>query len=603
MQIARRVYLYAMATVTLGVAAYGLFLLVRVAIHALHLVPAPEFAPDVRSDVSLALAMLAVGMPVFGVHWWLILRALRPTSPTAASERASAVRATYLAVVLALALGSVAAGAVDLIRWAIVSTAVRPSDLGIGADVGSSSAMFLVGALVWLAHAALLSRDRAAVPLVGAAAWIPRLYVYGAAFVGLAGAIGSVGSLASAALTLPPPELANDPYRAVWIAGSIGGMVVGSVVWAIHWRWSSRASDARGDRERDARMRLAYFVVAIGVGVGLGIASLAGAAAPAISRAIDAPNFLPDATDPIAIVRLAVGPLVSGALWIAVWFAHARWLRREANERGDPGRIQAERLIWHDVSAVALAAGGVALGWLAGLAVDLALGGTRTTLSTDWKGEMATWLPQAVLGIAVWGWSWRRVVRRARRAPEAEASSTIRRAHLLLAVALATIASVAGATVIVYRLVSSSLGVGSERNLVSDLSTPIGALLVGIAIAAYHAIALRADDRIRAVEARHLSAVVATQPGSGPRVEPSAARAATVGTPGAIGAAGAGVAVDTSATSETVPASPAAEPTSVSPRPGASRTLVLSGAEDEDLEPVVEALRAALPSGHTLELR
>ena len=584
MQIARRVYLYAMATVTLAVAAYGLFLLVRVAIHALHLAPAPEFAPDARSDVSLALAMLAVGVPVLGVHWWLILRALRPTSPSATSEQASAVRATYLAVVLAFALGSVAIGAVDLIRSAIVSTVGPPAGSLPGTDVGSSSAMFLVGALVWLAHAALLSRDRAAVPLAGAAAWIPRLYVYGAAFVGLAGSIGSVGSLAAGALVVPAPAPADDPYRAVWIAGSIGGMVVGAVIWAIHWRWSSRASDARGDRERDARMRLAYFVVAIGVGVGLGISSLAGAAAPALSRALDAPAFIVDTSDPMAILRSTTGPLVTGALWIAVWFAHARWLRREANERGDPGRIQAERLIWHDVSAVALAVGGFALGWLAGLAVDLAFGGTRTALSSDWKGELATWLPQAVLGVAAWAWSWRRVVRRARRAPEAEASSTIRRAHLLLAVALATIAAVAGATVIVYRLVSSSLGVGSERNLVSDLSTPIGVLLVGIAIAAYHAVALRADDRIRAVEAAHVAAAVAVgQPDAGPTGEEAAGRMDAGGAADAAVATEGGVPLDL-------------------PRPRASRTLVLTGGVDEDLEPVVETLRAALPSGHTLEL-
>ena len=53
---------------------------------------------------SLAAALIVVGLLVWGVHWLLVERSLRPDNPRHDEERGSAERALYLTLVLAVLL-------------------------------------------------------------------------------------------------------------------------------------------------------------------------------------------------------------------------------------------------------------------------------------------------------------------------------------------------------------------------------------------------------------------------------------------------------------------------------------------------------------------
>ena len=78
MQAARRLYLYTMSGITLGVIAAGLVILLEVVLEGTGLLDRgpTSFTAAPRERISQAVAMLGVGIPVWAIHWLLIQRGL-----------------------------------------------------------------------------------------------------------------------------------------------------------------------------------------------------------------------------------------------------------------------------------------------------------------------------------------------------------------------------------------------------------------------------------------------------------------------------------------------------------------------------------------------
>ena len=100
MNVARRVYLYAIALVALGVLVSGLAGLLEVALSSvveIALPPSATVGPDdLRSRVSFSGALGLVGLVVWLVHWRLAERPIRRGGAAAAVERAASLRRLYL---------------------------------------------------------------------------------------------------------------------------------------------------------------------------------------------------------------------------------------------------------------------------------------------------------------------------------------------------------------------------------------------------------------------------------------------------------------------------------------------------------------------------
>ena len=271
--------------------------------------------------------------------------------------------------------------------------------------------------------------------------------------------------------------------------------------------------------------------------IGVGIASILGGHQQPI-------GFGPTGTD---VAREVAVSLVAAAVWAIAWWSHLRWMRGEALQQDDGGRsVSAERLQLHVVSAVGLAFGAVGLAWLLGILVDVLLGGTRTAAPDGlWRTELATYIPYAVIGSAVWLWKWSGAVRRFAIDPAGEAGSIVRRTYLLVALGASVIASIGSLGVILYRLFGSLLGVSLSGNPVSELSTPIGILVVAVAVAAYHGVAQRRDAALRAAQPQGIAATLAAT--------------------------------------------------------DSRRRLILSGPSDANLDQAINGLRATLPPGYLLE--
>jgi hypothetical protein len=115
----------------------------------------------------------------------------------------------------------------------------------------------------------------------------------------------------------------------------------------------------------------------------------------------------------------------------------------------------------------------------------------------------------------------------------------------MIILAASVIASLSSMALILYRLFGTILGANLGGNAASELSTPIGALVVAGAVALYHGQVLRRDMAVRAAEA------APEEPSTGP-----------------------------------------AE---------AGRRLVLVGPTGSDLDATVAGLRADLPPGYRLD--
>ena len=553
MQTARRLYVYLMSGVTLGILLVGLNSLLTVGLHAAG-IGRGRLAGGTQADreqLSLAIALIVVGLVVWGIHWLVVERSLRAENPSRDHERGSAVRALYLTIVLTVLLAFGVIAGIQLLetisRRLLFGSGDVEGGFVFGQDLGSSLATLLVTGMAWTYHAAIRRRDLGGAALDGAAAWIPRVYLYGAALLGLVLTAVNLGTLLSSALAAAAGDLpAGDEsdFRRRVLADAVAGVIGWGVVLLGHWWYATsltRDPGWRGTSERGARLRLAYLVGAVAASAIAVIVFGAQALSTSLGLALGVEDLI---TNDVALLSIG-GPLVSMLPWIAAWLLHLRWMRAEAMAADDTGRMATvDRLDAYAVSLIGLgaAAGGVA--GLLGLLLDGILGGNRADLDF-WRADVARFLAIGAIGTVLWLWHWTRVQRRSSDAPAVEAVSTLRRAYLLIVVAASLITTLGTLAYLLYRLVSAILQVDSSDNVASAVAMPLAALLVAAAVAIYHALVLRGDQALRAATAAEA-----------PIVETETA-AADVQHP-------------------------------------ARRTLVLSGPPGADLDTTVAAMRAAL---------
>lgn len=576
MQAARRLYLYVMSGITLGVIATGLVLLLRVALDGLF--PDP-FEGDggsydnSRDQLSQAIAMLGVGTPVWAVHWWLIQRALRVDRPERDAERGSEIRAIYITGILLISLLVWVPNAVSLLQWITASLLNLVPDYSYSDPLGAATAG-LAGLAIWLYHGLVRRRDLTSGPVAGPAAWIPRLYLYGVTVGALFTALATVDSIVTS-LLVPDDFGFESGYTSYYLIQQVLTAIAWALVWLGHWRYAGRLtghSDWRGAEERVSRTRVSALLVVI---VGAFVAALgdvAEAGASAIRQVLPVVDAGANSQ-----MRFVVASLITTVPWVIAWYWHVRALRREPAAVDPLRALHQERLVSHAIAAAGLGMGAAGAGWFLGLALDALLGGQRT--ASDPEGlrfQLSQWLPIAVLGLAVWVWSWRRVVARRRADPPGESNSTIRRTFLYLTLGVALVAALAAAVVILYRFVGLVIDASVQGYLASELSTPLGVLAAAGVVLAYHGLALRSDQR--------LVAGTVTDTPDAPDA-PGASRVGTVGT-GERPTSSAGG-------SPPSPAAGSSEAVVVAVR---RRALALVGPEDE-LDAALASARAALPPG------
>ncbi len=504
MNTARRLYLYVLSGISLGVLVAGISMLLAAVFAALGMDSGSAVCCEVdqtRERLTLASALTVVSLPIWLIHWLAIERSLRPERPAAAAERTAGERGLYFALAMGILL-FVTATSLSAVMRDVVANLAHAETFSGGTAQPLGLAIIAGGA--WLGHIRIRNRDWARGPMTGGSAWLPRAYLYLAALVGLVNLLLGLGALLEVGGRLvlgQPPEFTAPGDRTWWaypLSEAVNGIVIGGAVWVGHVAYARRLIQDpgwRGESERPARLRAAYFVGAILAGAG-GAAYFLGLG---LGQALQAALGVAQGDTAATVAGSIVIPIVSAIPFAIAWWGHARAIEAEAAASGQSVRSDAaDRLVVYPTALVGLAFGSVALAWLIGVTIDVAFGGDRVLigggLAREQFGRLA---PHFVIGAVVWLWAWRRASSRWVADQNGEAGSTIRRASVLLALAVSVIAGIIAGGVILYRAFGSAFGIQQSTDALSELSLPIGALLVAGAVAAYHAVVLRRDQSVR----------------------------------------------------------------------------------------------------------
>lgn len=505
MQTARRLYVYLVSGISLGALALGITLLLTVLFDRLGLgmtggVLGGE--DPVRQQLTLASAVTAVSLPVWLIHWFAAERSVRIDRPGAAVEPSSAVRGLYFALAMGALLLAAVTGVATMIETVVLKL-VGGESYG-SRSLGSSFALAVVAGGAWAYHVWIRARDWSRGPMTGAGAWLPRTYLYVAAFAGLMILLGGITAfieLIGRLVLDESPAFIEPGYGPWWafpLASALSSSLIGGGIWLGHAAYSGRLVRDRGWRgasERPAKLRVAYFVAVLVASAGAAI-YLVG---EGIGNALAVAMGVADNEGSAETVGLVILPLLSAVSYGFAWWAHSRWMEGEAVALGSPERLDTEqRLQLYPMALVGLAFGATATAWLISILIDAVLGGDRQLSgSPGWRQELAQFVPFALLGFGAWIWRWSAVRSRWALDPAGEAASTTRRAMLLVVLAVGIGAVVISSGFILYRLFGSIFGLTQTGDPISQLSLPLGVLLVAGAVAAYHGAQLRRDQSLR----------------------------------------------------------------------------------------------------------
>ena len=588
MATVRRLYLYFVAVIGLGLLLQGGATMLRLILEAAGVPSGAISVYDIPSPtadkeaLSLAVAFVVVGLPVWLIHWGFIEHLARRGDDAGAEERGSIIRSIFFLLVLAWLLYLAASGLFTGLReW--LSETVGASDPGYGygyyaiVSVAANLSTAILFGLAWAYHMRVRARDlRLGPPLVNGAARAFRLYLYGAALVGLALAVqsltGLAGTVVDAVRGYVPAPLPADGYSpfvlpkataAWWAWPLLSGfltLLVTVPIWLGHFLYSNRLLRVAdfGSGEATSRMRLGYFGAAVLIGVGTLVALCADAAAPLFAQPLNAldPNHTP------AWRNLAVAVLV-GLVPAALAVTHRRRAVSEA-VGGDASGPGPARVIDYGIALIGIAAFSAGLvNGLAAIFQNVNHPGSRPA------ADIAEGFAQATAGFVVWLWAWATISRRYFRNPFVEAGAPSRRFILLLIIGGSLVGGAFGLAACIERL--TRIVVGVSGGATDSIPTAAATVLVAAPLLIYHLIVLRLDARVVPVAGEAAAELPTSE-------APDLAAAVAVPV--------------------------AAEPTVVvaASQPGAPE-LVIVGPAGADLEGLRSVLGSWLPPGFTAEVR
>lgn len=480
----RRLYILAASFIGLLLFAQGSEQLLGIVLLLLSQDPEYAIGGDWwRETLSIGLALVVVGTPLWVGHWIWAQRLAR-----GGTEEGSALRALYFLAVLGVTLIATA-GAAESILF-VPFARVAGGSIGAVAALDSLPTLLIYG-LIWLYHI----RQRPAHQIQsGAAATITRWYWYTATFA-------SVGIVATSVIPLLSSLLeqlvGSDPVDAGWwqlsVANNIAWILVGCVGWAFHWTVTQRQiSDAQSPELRSALRKVFLYamvgsgalgaLLAVGRILYLGLLSLLGAVTEQL-------QFIDDLTWVLPTALVAA----------TAWFYHRHMLQRDRNLVAEQPRQAAIRRIYsYLLSAVGIGLLAAGIFGLLRLVIGVLTGRAETLdLPENFLQEqLSLYVTLLLVGLFAWVWYWRQVQHHLERDESgAERGSLVRRIYLYLVSSASVIAGIVAIGTLLYEGMRSVLGISGANDFIDALNINLSVGLIALTVLAYHVRFLRREHR------------------------------------------------------------------------------------------------------------
>jgi len=536
MATAKRLYLYGVSGVGLALGLMGAAVMLHTLLANIGFGPAGHLADTDKAWFVGALGLMSAGLLVWLIHWNLVERMVEGAKDEAAiAERRSIVRAVYFASVMGATLYVAAS---ELVPWlarvvgdmldakpaamsgglaGLVSNLLPvdlPSAIGGASDAISglpaagggddswSLSIILVAAGAWAYHVWMRDRDLSQTPLIsGAAAWVSRLYLYGAALVSLIIAldymvhvarviIGEWAETSQAGALDQMTGLGSVPISEDWVRPvlmSLVGIAAWGAIWGGHWLYSERLRTAGGQQasaERGSRTRLAFMALLIFWAAATVVSGLGDGLGKLLASLLDAGN--PD----IPTWYLVFFPVVAAVpAAVAAWWYRQQALAEDA--AGGVPNVSADRVILYTVALVGM--------FYLTTGASRFLDSVFTQVFTDagenaWKGPVAGALGIAVGGAVAWAWPW--MLAQARRLADwqPESVSSSRNYYLYLVLGVAVTAGALAMNTLIQNYGGVVLSLPSD-DLADEAIPAISMGAVAVAVIAYHYWILSINDK------------------------------------------------------------------------------------------------------------
>ena len=488
----QRAYFYLVALVAIHMVVLAIANLLRVAAELALGAPSGGFtglpfvfnefnrpAAQYREQASLAIALLVVGLPAWIIHFRIAQRA----AVRSIEERSSALRSFYLHLVVFVTALLVFGYGQRALRLILQGTYLGdgsqfsqfgPGAFGLEADwparAAGAAAMALTAAGALAYHLWLSNQDRRAVPIVGRAAQLRHLALYGLAAIGLFWAastsvstlVGIWGRIADAVAPIPgftkqsvppgvqiPPRPSDDDLLRFQLIGAVPAILAGLVLWLGTWiplQRGVRAATADGEIERRSVVRklaiyLIVFVSALAVLL---------SATVAVSNVVERLLGTPDREEFRNIQHDLAFPVVNLIVFGTVWLFHRRVLQSEAARETEVERAATiRRLYTYVIAVIGLAM--LAIGAAGAIGV---LGSQVMGVNTHGHGETATYIALVLVGAPAWALAWWPAQRRL---TDDERRSLPRRGYLYLAILGGVLGVLVFGSAALYRLLNAAL--------------------------------------------------------------------------------------------------------------------------------------------------
>lgn len=477
MRTIRRLYFYAVAFISLEVVLWGSISLLRILV-------TPQMIGLNTSRLAGGLALILVGVPVFGLHWWVVQRDARRDM----DEHASALRAVFLYAAMLSTLIPVLQNFIAMFnRLLLQASRLELMNAVFGSQQSWSDNLIalLMNALMAVYFLTVLRQDWKQVTVTESFIMVRRIARYIWVLYGLGLTVAGVQQVLQFLLQVP-----SMPYGPLLKARFINGLALtlaGTPVWVMAWKTVQDGLSEQAERDSLLRLGLLYFLSLAGV-----ITVLASGGIVlylllrlALGEQIPLATFFQQLSSPVSI----------GIPLAGIWGFYDHWLRRSLSEVPDaPRRLGMRRLYAYILSAIGLGAAFIGLQMLLAFVVD--------ALTTQaWSGLLVQRLAAALAtlgaGLPLWLLTWRSMQAEALSAGtggEHARRSLVRRIYLYLALFASVIGGMVFAGSFIYRLVNSLLGVAGV-NLLAESLKDLERLALFILLGVYHGLSMRRDGK------------------------------------------------------------------------------------------------------------
>ena len=500
MRTVRRLYLYAIALISLETVLWGVINLIRGSLQQ-------GAVGGGAGQLAGALALVTVGLPVFLIHWWLAQRG----AGRDAEERRAGLRAVFLYVVMGvLAVPVVQNGLAIVNRLLLLILSLDPQKALLGGQQTWSDNLVaaVINALVFIYFYQVASLDRKTteaqdrdnMDLVRRGyryMWV----LYGLAM--LAGGLQQTLRYIIDRLGLRGVELSSS------LANGLALVLVGLAVWLGWWRLVQRSLVEQDENRSLFRLAIIY---------ALTFAGMAGVLIPTGRILYEVLlRVLGSGAGTAWFVSQLAGPLSTALPLGGIWLYYSRVLRVTlASVPDTPRRDGIGRLYFYVTAFAGWVTAFIGLQNLARFVIDAWLVKTVTLAAA--RSELAGALAALVLGLAIWLRTWPAANRLAAAQDERgdhARRSVVRKSFLYLSLFIGVIGVMISAGALIYQILIGLLG---EPGTSTELAQTFKTLVLFIGLTAYYWQVLRLDNRRagQTLAAKHsLFPVLVLEPGDG----------------------------------------------------------------------------------------